>query len=58
MTEMPPIASFRWPYNFLSNFFYWPVEYEGMEYRSSEHAYQAAKPADGPVVSYYHRNFK
>lgn len=37
------ITKFTGPYRWLSNF--WPciVVYEGMEYPSSEHAYQAAK---------------
>jgi N-glycosidase YbiA len=37
------IDSFRGQYDFLSNFYQCPVRYEGILYRSSEHAYQAAK---------------
>lgn len=37
------ITSFDGEYRFLSNFWMAPVEYEGMVYPSSEHAYQAAK---------------
>lgn len=33
-------------YHFLSNFYMAPVEYEGILYPSSEHAYQAAKTLD------------
>ena len=40
------IYGFQGQYRFLSNF--WPakVHYEGMEYNSVEHAYQAAKTLD------------
>ena len=46
MTYEQPIESFQGAYRFLSNF--WPaeVEYEGLVYPSSEHAYQAAKTID------------
>ena len=37
------IVEFRGPYRFLSNFFPCDVEYEGLTYPSSEHAFQAAK---------------
>jgi ribA/ribD-fused uncharacterized protein len=37
------IASFSGEYRFLSNFWIAPVDYEGIVYPSSEHAYQAAK---------------
>lgn len=37
------IDSFRGPHDFLSNFYSTAVEYEGIKYGSSEHAYQAAK---------------
>lgn len=37
------IDRFRWPHEFLSNFYQWHVTYEGWDYRTSEHAYQAAK---------------
>ena len=44
MTE--PITSFRGDHRFLSNF--WPatVTLDGMVFRSTEHAYQAAKTTD------------
>lgn len=43
---MSDINSFTGEYRFLSNF--WPatVELDGLEYRSTEHAYQAAKTTD------------
>ncbi|QGF20201.1 hypothetical protein SEA_SIXAMA_22 [Gordonia phage Sixama] len=48
MSELPVIDSFSGPNRFLSNF--WPckkgVKYEGRTYRSSEHAYVAAKTLD------------
>ena len=37
------IASFSGEYRFLSNFYVAEVWYEGVRYRSSEHAFQAAK---------------
>lgn len=37
------ITSFRGNYRFLSNFWFAPVMYEGIEYPTSEHAFQAAK---------------
>ena len=37
------ITSFDGEYRFLSNFWKAPVEYEGIVYPSTEHAYQAAK---------------
>ena len=40
------IDSFDGEYRFLSNFHFARVEYEGVYYRSVEHAYQAAKCAD------------
>ncbi|MBP2299229.1 NADAR family protein [Azospirillum picis] len=41
-----PITSFQGPYRFLSNM--WPcrIEWEGIEYGSTEHAYQASKTTD------------
>ena len=41
------ITSFRRPYAFLSNFSKAPVLFEGVEYPTVEHAYQAAKTLDG-----------
>jgi len=45
-TTSNKIGEFQGPYRFLSNF--WPatVEFEGIEYPSVEHAYQAAKTRD------------
>jgi|SRR5579885_1473092 len=37
------IDSFDGEYEFLSNFYHFPFIYEGKEYLSSEHAFQAAK---------------
>ena len=37
------------PYRFLSNYHIAPVEYEGLEYPSTEAAYQAAKSLDPEV---------
>lgn len=50
--KLPPVSAFSGEYRFLSNF--WParIAYEGIEYPSTEHAYQAAKTLD---VGY--RNF-
>lgn len=42
----PMIGSFNGRYRFLSNFYMCPVEYQGIVYPSSEHAYQAAKTLD------------
>ena len=40
------INSFSGKYHFLSNFYMHPIEYEGLIYPSSEHAYHAAKSLD------------
>lgn len=40
---MEPITSFSGDYRWLSNFWECSVEFEGVMYPSSEHAYQAAK---------------
>ncbi len=40
------IKRFKYAYDFLSNFYMVPVEFEGITYPSSEHAYQAAKSDD------------
>lgn len=37
------INEFRGKYRFLSNFWLVPVEFEGIDYASVEHAYQSAK---------------
>lgn len=43
------IDSFSGEHEFLSNFYPCVVVYEGWEYRTSEHAYQAAKSCDPTV---------
>lgn len=43
------IDSFRGAHAFLSNFHDSPVEYEGVEYPTVEHAYQAAKTLNGEL---------
>jgi len=43
---MKPITEFRGPYRWLSNFDWREVEFEGLMYPSSEHAFQAAKTLD------------
>jgi hypothetical protein len=40
------ILGFNKEYRFLSNFYPAKVEYDGLEYASTEHAYQAAKTED------------
>lgn len=40
------INLFKGDYSFLSNFYYTPIEYEGLIYKSSEVAYQASKTLD------------
>lgn len=40
------IDKFTGKYKFLSNFYLIPIEYEGVIYRSVEHAFQAAKTLD------------
>lgn len=42
----PPIDNFSGQFEFLSNFSDSPVKYEGIEYPTVEHAYQAAKSLD------------
>lgn len=44
--ELPIIDKFRGDYFFLSNFYPFSIIYEGILYRTSEHAYQAAKTTD------------
>ena len=43
------IDSFEGKYRFLSNFYLSPITYEGIEYPSVEHAYQAAKTFDQKI---------
>lgn len=40
------VLGFNKEYRFLSNFYPAVVEYDGLEYSSTEHAYQAAKTLD------------
>ena len=49
MTNRLIIDRFTGGYGFLSNFHTSPVAYEGRQYRSVEHAYQAAKSLRGAV---------
>lgn len=44
--QTPTIRGFQGTYRWLSNFWPCPVTYEGMTYRTVEHAYQAAKSVD------------
>lgn len=41
-----PILEFRGEFDFLSNFYRTPVEFEGFEYPTLEHAFHAAKSSD------------
>lgn len=43
---MDKIDKFDGVYRFLSNFYECPVEFGGIKYRTSEHAYQAQKQED------------
>jgi len=43
------INSFSGPYRFLSNFYPSIIEYDGIEYPTAEHAYQAAKTYDTAI---------
>lgn len=43
------IKQLRGEYGFLSNFWYASVEFEGYIYKTSEHAYQAAKTTDEEI---------
>lgn len=44
-----PIDAFSGKYRFLSNFWPTPVTYEGVQYPSTEHGYQAAKSFDPTI---------
>lgn len=46
MPDSIPIDSFTGGYRWLSNFCEHPLTYDGIEYASVEHAYQAAKSRD------------
>ncbi len=41
-----PILSFDGPYRFLSNFYPAPIKWRGLEWTTSEHAYQASKTSN------------
>lgn len=41
--NLKEIKGFFGPWRFLSNFHYFPVELDGVVYKTNEHAYQAAK---------------
>lgn len=41
-----PITEFRGLYVFLSNFYPYPITYDGTEYPTVEHAFQCAKTVD------------
>lgn len=43
MQQPKPVKGFQGNYRWLSNFWLQPVTFDGIEYASSEHAYQAAK---------------
>lgn len=43
------IDSFQGEYEFLSNFYPSPITYEGVEYPTVEHAFQAAKTTDNTL---------
>lgn len=43
---MDKISEFRGQYRFLSNFYLSPISYEGLGFKTVEHAYQAAKTID------------
>jgi len=45
-----PITEFRGKYFFLSNFYEYPILYDGVFYKSSEHAYQAQKTFDADEI--------
>lgn len=45
-TTEPGILEFSGKWRFLSNFYASPVRYEGIEYTTVEHAFQAAKTLD------------
>ncbi len=44
--KVETIFGFKGDYAFLSNFFISPVMFEGLKFRTSEHAFQAAKTLD------------
>lgn len=44
-----PINQFKGPYRFLSNFYPSPIRYDGVEYPTVEHFFQAMKAKDKSV---------
>lgn len=48
-----PINFFRDEYYFLSNFFKCPIVYEGLEYPTVEHAFQAAKSTETAIREHF-----
>lgn len=46
---MLKISEFKGEFHFLSNFYPAPIFWEGIQYPTSEHAYQAAKSLDARV---------
>lgn len=51
-TTKGSINGFFGPYRFLSNFHLVPIEYDGIVFPSTEHAYQAAKSLDHGTRAY------
>jgi ribA/ribD-fused uncharacterized protein len=49
MKKLGPIKKFTARYKFLGNFYPVEITYEGIVYRTSEHAYQAAKTLDPKI---------
>lgn len=48
-----PINFFRDDYYFLSNFYRCPIHYEGLEYPTVEHAFQAAKTTEASIRKHF-----
>ena len=46
MNDDTPIYAFHGPFRFLSNFYPFPILWEGVQWPSTEYAYQAAKTID------------
>lgn len=47
------VFGFFGPFRFLSNFHFVDIEFEGLVYPTTEHAYQAAKSSDSKVRRYF-----
>lgn len=52
MDNLNKITKFRDEYRFLSNFFICKIEYNGLTYRSVEHAFQAQKVLNPSIRQY------